>query len=119
MSVESHIRPLHNHCLGIPPVVQQGLRRMNIFTTPKSQIAVVVRTYERLLKIIDAGLKGNLPVEHEQQAADHVAHVVIDAAYLHGCLRAAGYKLVGDFPYDYLADRIIPAKSDVKPDSGV
>lgn len=107
MSVEDHIRPLKHHTIGFPPMMRAGLRRMRIETTPR-HVAVATRAYERLLHIIEAGLAGNVPVEREQDAADYVAHVVIDAAYLHHCIRASGYHLIGDFPYDYLADKVMP-----------
>ena len=112
MSVESHIRPLAHHSLGIPHQIVVGMRRMSVTGTPRL-VTLALRTYEQLLSFIEAGLegkglKGGIPIEHEQDAADYVAHLIIDAAYVHGCLRAAGYTLVGDFPYDHLADRILP-----------
>lgn len=112
MSIEDKIRPLAHHSLGIPHQLLPGLRRMGVRTTPQ-HVVVALRAYERLLRLIEQGLAGvNVPADHEQDAADYVAHIIVDAAFLHNCIRAAGYTLIGDFPYDHLADRIVPVKRD-------
>lgn len=120
MSIEDKIRPLTHHSLGIPRQLLPGLRRMSIKVTPR-HVVVALRAYERLMKLIEQGLAGvNVPADHEQDAADYVAHIIVDAAFLHNCIRASGYSLIGDFPYDHLADRIVPVKRhDGDVDKGV
>jgi hypothetical protein len=134
MSIKDLVRPLKSHSLGVPPVMQDGLRHMadmkqrlnhltgkTVKTTDERreqeyiqsvlshQLSVGLNIYEDLLKRIDTMLNHDVDVEHEQEAADIVTHLVIDAAFIHMCISGADDS-IGKFPYDYLANKIFPVQ---------
>ena len=109
MSVVDHIKPIEHHALGIPQVMLFHVRNFNP-QSPSWMIGIVQETYEKLLRFIEQGLHGNVPIASEEAAAEYVSHLILDAAFLHDRLTAAGVVL-GKFPYDYLADRILPRKN--------
>lgn len=108
MAVLDHVRPLQKHVMGIPPEVMMGLKNLRPFSNPK-MIALGVSLYERLLQKIEVISSGKVPVEHEQEAADIAGHLIVDAAFIHNCIMRAGYQ-AGEFPYNHLADKLIPRK---------
>lgn len=108
MAVSDYLRPVEHHSMGIPPNVLQQLVRMTEYS-PQSMIDLAMRSYENILGHIEKGLRGDVPVQSEQAAAEYVSHLIIDAAFFHHHLRRVGC-LIGDFPYDDLAERILPSK---------
>ena len=107
------IRPLQHYTCGIPPQLRTGMRHMS----GKSKlIDIAAELYESLLKRIEQALSGNAPVGHEQECADFAARLIVEAAYINMCLRQAGYA-AGAFPYDDLADKLFPKKTDGDTDS--
>lgn len=109
MAVTDYLRPVEHHTCGIPPLVMMSLRNFSL-SAPKRLVDLARETYDNLCGRIEDCLSGRgVPVDKEELAAEIAAHLIIDAAYLHDRLRVAG-ALVGPFPYDYLADRIMPRK---------
>lgn len=112
MAVVDYIVPITNHHCGIPRLVMYQMKRMNR-NSPKAIIDLALKSYEKVLSHIEKALNGDVPSESEAQAADIASHLILDAAFIHDCLRHAGC-IIGDFPYDYLADRILPKKETVQ-----
>lgn len=108
MSVRDHIGPLKSHRLGIPPEVMRMMRHMSD-TKPANPklLGESLNLYEMLVKAIEQFMAGRCPVEREDHAAQIAAHFIVDAAFVHSCIAATGYQ-IGDFPYDDLADKILP-----------
>lgn len=110
MSVESQLKPLKNHVLGIPPQVQMMLRTMRPAKEMTKPLGLALELYERNLKFIEAIMSGRCPVEREEKAAQVAAHLILDTAFIHNAIAGTGYQ-IGDFPYNYLADRILPRET--------
>lgn len=106
MAVVDHIKPLENHSSGIPPQVMFHMKRLNTQSS-KRMIDLAMQSYDKVLRLIEKGLSGDVPVDSEQRAAEYVSHLILDAAFIHDCLCHAGC-VVGKFPYDYLADKLLP-----------
>lgn len=141
MSIRDLIRPLKTHTLGIPMAVQPGLRHMADVkariiqlssklskTSQESselgslqqmlgkQLSIATETYSGLIDKIEYMLNHDVDVEHEQQAADIVTRLVIDAAFLHMCIAGAD-ESIGKFPYDDLANKIFPVSDKPDPET--
>ena len=112
MAVADYIMPIQNHHSGIPPQFMYHMKRLNK-QSPKAMIDLAIKSYEKVLTYIERALNGDVPSESEAQAADIASHLILDAAFMHDCLSHAGC-IVGKFPYDYLADKILPRKETVQ-----
>ena len=115
MAVIDYIKPLEHHTSGLPPMVMFYMRQLNPDYDRKF-IDLAQEAYEKLLRFIEQGLHGDVPVDSEQKAAEAVSHLILDAAFVHDRLCAAGV-VVGAFPYDYLAEKLLPKKKDEDADA--
>ena len=115
MAVIDYIKPLEHHTSGLPPMVMFYMRQLNPGYDRKF-IDLAQEAYEELLRFIEQGLHGDVPVDSEQKAAEAVSHLILDAAFVHDRLCAAGV-VVGAFPYDYLAEKLLPKKKDEDADA--
>lgn len=115
MAVIDYIKPLEHHTSGLPPMVMFYMRQLNPGSDRKF-IDLAQEAYEKLLRFIEQGLHGDVPVDSEQKAAEAVSHLILDAAFVHDRLCAAGV-VVGAFPYDYLANKLLPKKKDEDADA--
>lgn len=110
MSVRDKIGPLKTHCLGIPPNIMRDMRHMADQSPPNQKmLSESLKLYENLLRYIEDMMDGRCPVEREEHAAQVAAHFIVDAAFVHQCVAATGY-MIGEFPYNDLADKILPAR---------
>ncbi|MBQ3569572.1 MAG: hypothetical protein IJA20_02740 [Methanocorpusculum sp.] len=106
MAVIDHIKPLEHHSCGIPPQVMFHMKRLDKQSS-KRMIDLAMSSYDKLVYLIEKALHGDVPVDSEERAAEYASHLILDAAFIHDCLCHAGC-IVGAFPYDHLADRILP-----------
>lgn len=106
MAVIDHIKPLKNHSCGIPPQVMFHMKRLDKQSS-KRMIDLALQSYDKVLSLIEKALHGDVPVDSEERAAEYASHLILDAAFIHDCLSQAGC-IVGKFPYDHLADRLLP-----------
>lgn len=115
MSIIDHLQEVKDHTSGIPSNVRIVLRSFGPHTT-ELRYRPILEGYERLCRIIEEALAGRfdgelIPVDKEEVAAEMVSHLIIDTAYMHERLTAAGAP-VGAYPFDYLADKILPREGD-------
>lgn len=110
MAVIDHIKPLEHHTCGIPPQVMFHMKRLNTQSSQR-MVDLAMRSYDKVIALIEKGLHGDVPVDSEERAAEYVSHLILDAAFIHDCLCHAGC-IVGAFPYDYLADRLLPKEKE-------
>ena len=112
MAVRDYLKPLTEHRSGIPSNVMLVLKGFGPHTSEKMR-APLERVYEKQVRLIEMTLEGKdlegfpIPADKEELAAEMVAHQIVDTAYLHDRLRAAGAPL-GEFPFDWAADIIMP-----------
>lgn len=111
MAIEDFIKPLDGHKPGFPKQIVGIIKNLNMFSHDMLKF-LAEESYHRLLEMIDRGLSGQgVKVDEEEMAALYVSHLIVDAAILHNACRRAEIN-VGSFPYDYLADRLIPHKKE-------
>lgn len=106
MSVVDHIKPVGTHHMGIPQPVLLGLKAMVIKPNPK-MVVLAQQMYEQMLETLEQVMSGKVPEEDEDRAAMLAGHLILDAAFIHQCLSTVG-KYPGEFPYDYLVDKLLP-----------
>lgn len=112
MAVKDYLKPVTEHTSGIPSNVMLVLRGFGPHTSRKL-LDPLIRAYEKQVRLIEVTLDGKdlegmpVPGDKEELAAEMVAHQIIDAAYLHERLRAAGAP-IGEYPFDWAADIILP-----------
>lgn len=117
MAVIDYIKPLEHHTSGLPPMVMFYMRQLNPgLDLDRKFIDLTQEAYEKILRFIEQGLHGDVPVNSEEKAAEAVSHLILDAAFVHDRLCAAGV-VVGAFPYDYLAEKLLPKKKDEDADA--
>lgn len=107
MTIENLLEPLKTHRPGFPKFMVEIINN----TTPESNVALIDlidNTYHQLLEIIDKGLSGKgIKVNEEKVAAEYISHLIIDAEDLWFACKRCGV-LVGEFPYKYLVDKLLP-----------
>lgn len=112
MAVKDYLKPLVEHRSGIPSNVMLMMRGFGPNTSRK-MVEPLVRAYEKQVRLIEVTLEGKdlegfpIPADKEELAAEMVAHQIVDTAYLHDRLRAAGAP-IGEFPFDWVAEIILP-----------
>lgn len=119
--LRDHIKPLAHHCSGIPRQIQQQLNILSMLKVSnivggrqKQLLDNALELYDKLLKQLESYEKlGNdkCPVEREEKAAEIMAHMIIDLAFVHQAIASTGYQ-IGKFPYDELTDAIFGEKQD-------
>lgn len=117
MSVREKLQPVQDHRTGIPSTVLPILRGIGPHSS-KQMLDVFRRTYDQLVLVVERMLEGQapdgygvIPPEDEERCAEVVAHQIIDLAFLHDRLSYAGLDM-GEFPFDDLADKIMPKEAD-------
>lgn len=119
--LRDHIKPLAHHCSGIPRQIQQRLNMLSVLKASKiiggrekQLLDDALDLYDKLLKQLESFEKlGNekCPVEREDKAAEIMAHMVIDLAFVHQAIACTGYQ-IGEFPYNDLTDKIFGERPD-------
>lgn len=118
MSVKDHIKPVNNFVSGIPLTLRNMLRSLpKVGVGNGKPLSLALSLYEKQLKFIEAVMSGRCPVEREDKAAEIAAKLILDAAFVHQAIASTGYQ-IGDFPYDDLADIILPKPSDIADKDG-
>jgi len=123
MRLRDNIKPLAHHVWGIPVPIRNMLQKLKV--TPlkhlkgqrgRARLDMALRLYETMLKRIEKFEEEgdrHCPAERVEKAAEVLAHMIVDTAYIHDCISGTGYQ-IGDYPYGYLADKLIPGKEEVK-----
>lgn len=112
MSVREKLKPVENHVTGIPSNIFLVLKGVGPHT-PRKLLDPVRTAYDKQARLIEATLDGKdlegfpIPSDKEELAAEMVAHMIIDHAFLHEALSRAGYP-VGAYPFEDMADLILP-----------
>lgn len=116
MSIEEHIKPIpYGSKLGFPPMVSGILKHLTVFSNDTLK-HLAEETYHRLIEIIERGMSGKgIKTEEEDKAGEYISHLILDAAYVHHACCRAGIN-VGDFPFDYLVDKLLPPREGEKED---
>lgn len=113
MSVKDHFRPVNNFVSGIPFTLRTMLRNLpKVGVGNGKPLSLALALYDKQLMFIEAVMCGRCPVEREDKAADIAAKLIIDAAFIHQSIAATGYQ-IGDFPYDDVAEQLLPKKTEV------
>lgn len=107
MALSDHVKPLKKHTSGLRTEVRMflmyGLQN-------KKGLDLALKLYEGILKQIETYehvADAKCPEEREEKAAEHWAHLIVDAAFIHFCIQRVDYP-IGKFPYDYLVDKLYP-----------